>query len=170
MVPCTAPLLGSGQWKLIRDLLPEAFARDGEVYTLATATPEQMKNLLVWKLTEEISEFRDTPVVEEMADVHEVLLTIQAVWGFEPIILEAIRTLLPTQTEVQSALFPPTLDALLKFARAPSHDHLAAVQVHVNALARSYGLDPLAIEQARLNKVAVKGSFSRGYVMQLPPL
>ena len=81
--------------ELIRDKLPQIFASDGDVYTLATASAAQMEKLLVWKLTEEFGELYSNPVAEEMADVREVLLAVQSHYRFEPVILEAVRTMAP---------------------------------------------------------------------------
>ncbi|WP_051288085.1 nucleoside triphosphate pyrophosphohydrolase [Alkalicoccus chagannorensis] len=59
--------------KLVRDLIPEVVAEEGQIARARFARPEELRGLLFAKLREEIDELEEEPSVEELADVYEVL-------------------------------------------------------------------------------------------------
>ena len=70
-------LPGSG--KLVRDRIPEIIQADGKVPLCTTVTGDDLRAALEEKAREEIAELCDAPpesLLEEIADVYEVLLAI----------------------------------------------------------------------------------------------
>jgi predicted house-cleaning noncanonical NTP pyrophosphatase (MazG superfamily) len=59
--------------KLVRDRIPEILDAKGIEYEKRIATPEEYKEELIKKLTEEVGEFSDALSTEELADVIEVI-------------------------------------------------------------------------------------------------
>ena len=81
--------------KLVRDRIPQKVAEGGESVTVARLSPQERVFALKLKLIEEAFEVRDAladDIVEELADVYEVLLALlrEAGVAFED--LEAVRT------------------------------------------------------------------------------
>ncbi len=62
--------------KLVRDKIPEILDAKGVVYEERTASPEEYKQELIKKLTEEIIEFQEAGDIEELADVLEVIRSL----------------------------------------------------------------------------------------------
>ena len=81
--------------KLIRDTVPQFIRDEGLTPIIRVAAPDELRDLLLAKLREETSEvgealsapheqFDTAAVVEELADVMEVLHSIAATVGVEP--------------------------------------------------------------------------------------
>jgi predicted house-cleaning noncanonical NTP pyrophosphatase (MazG superfamily) len=62
-----------GYNKLVRDKIPELLDSKGVPYEKRIATQEELRIELIKKLEEETKEFQETPTVEELADVIEVI-------------------------------------------------------------------------------------------------
>ncbi|MET4670814.1 nucleoside triphosphate pyrophosphohydrolase [Streptomyces sp. PvR018] len=80
--------------KLIRDYIPEIAASHGRRLTVRTATPAELPNLLLSKLLEEADEAataEDGELLEELADVLEVVYALAAHHGHSVEDLERIR-------------------------------------------------------------------------------
>ena len=72
--------------KLVRDRIPEIIEKDGKIAHRHIAGDEEYVSLLLSKLIEEASELKDAQGLEhqkeEIADVREVLKSIQLALGF----------------------------------------------------------------------------------------
>lgn len=75
--------------KLVRDKIPEILDKKGVSYEKRIATPEEFKTELIKKLGEEIQEFSEAGVVEELADVLEVIEALKLLPDYSGV--EAIR-------------------------------------------------------------------------------
>jgi len=67
--------------KLVRDLIPEIIEGSGKKCKWHKALDEAMPTYLAKKLVEEAKEFQKNPSNEELADVMEVVRTIERVMG-----------------------------------------------------------------------------------------
>lgn len=80
--------------KLIRDGIPKIAANNGDPITVRTATPAELPVLLRMKLGEEAVEAIDAGpdgLLEELADVIEVVHAIAALHGHTPADVERAR-------------------------------------------------------------------------------
>jgi predicted house-cleaning noncanonical NTP pyrophosphatase (MazG superfamily) len=75
--------------KLVRDKIPEILDKKGVTYEKRIATPEEFKTELIKKLGEEIEEFSEAGVVEELADVLEVIEALKLLPDYSDV--ESIR-------------------------------------------------------------------------------
>lgn len=71
--------------KLVRDKIPEILDGKGISYEKRIATPEEYKEELIKKLTEEVSEFAEAGDLEELADVLEVVEALRKLPEYENI-------------------------------------------------------------------------------------
>ncbi len=79
--------------KLVRDLIPEIITRKGETCVTHIASEGEYWNALKAKLQEEVNEFQaETNIVEELADVLEVVTAICAFKGIDLEELERVQT------------------------------------------------------------------------------
>ena len=72
--------------KLIRDRVGEAIEKDGKVAIIRTLEKQEFQDELKQKLMEEVNELlsaQGDSIVEEMADVYEVLEHLLAVYGIK---------------------------------------------------------------------------------------
>lgn len=72
--------------KLIRDRVGEAIEKDGRVAIIRTLEKQEFQDELKKKLMEEVNELlsaQGDAIVEEMADVYEVLEHLLAVYGIK---------------------------------------------------------------------------------------
>lgn len=72
--------------KLIRDRVGEAIEKDGRVAIIRTLEKQEFQDELKKKLMEEVNELlsaQGDSIVEEMADVYEVLEHLLAVYGIK---------------------------------------------------------------------------------------
>ena len=67
--------------KLVRDLIPHIIEQSGKKCKWHKATPSELPRYLTKKLVEEAKEFQENPSNEELADVMEVIRTIESVMG-----------------------------------------------------------------------------------------
>ena len=72
-----------GYNKLVRDKVPEYLDSKGILYEKKIASPEEYKEELFKKLTEEIKEFLEGKNIEELADVLEVIEAIKKLPEFQ---------------------------------------------------------------------------------------
>lgn len=84
-------LLAPGEWKLIRDRLPEIYVAEGDPSEVVRATPEEVKLLLIEKVKEELAEFAKDPSPEELGDLLDVVYALQDHYGLDPKLVEEIR-------------------------------------------------------------------------------
>jgi predicted house-cleaning noncanonical NTP pyrophosphatase (MazG superfamily) len=63
--------------KLVRDDIPEIIEENGETAVTHTVAGEEYERRLFDKLDEEAAELRESPTVEELADVLEVVHAIR---------------------------------------------------------------------------------------------
>ncbi len=63
--------------KLVRDKIPEILDAKGVSYERHTATEDEYRTALIAKLLEETAEFEEAGVVEELADVLEVVAALR---------------------------------------------------------------------------------------------
>ncbi|EPD54161.1 hypothetical protein HMPREF1210_00146 [Paenisporosarcina sp. HGH0030] len=59
--------------KLVRDKIPEIILENGKHPITYVAREQEVKELLYKKLIEELEEFMETPIEEELADILEVV-------------------------------------------------------------------------------------------------
>ncbi len=77
--------------KLVRDRIPAIIRQKGGTCTTAVLSEEAYLRALDDKLDEELAEYRETPNLEELADLMEVLRAIAVARGYTPDELEAVR-------------------------------------------------------------------------------
>ena len=63
--------------KLVRDRIPEIIKDNGKSCKFRVADQEEFRSKLIEKLLEETIEFIDNPSVEELADIQEVVDSLQ---------------------------------------------------------------------------------------------
>ena len=79
--------------KLIRDKIPEQISARGAKPVLRTASEDEMISLLKQKLNEEVNEFCASLIVEELADIIEVVRALANSIGSNYEALEKVREL-----------------------------------------------------------------------------
>jgi len=62
--------------KLVRDKIPQILTEINKKHAYHMATDLEFETKLKEKLQEEVSEFLDDPCLEELADIHEVMLAL----------------------------------------------------------------------------------------------
>ncbi len=69
--------------KLIRDKIPEIIESQGKSCIVEVATDEEYVDRLIDKLQEEVQEFVENPCLEELADILEVVQSLEHAtsWG-----------------------------------------------------------------------------------------
>ncbi|MFE2426834.1 hypothetical protein ACFXJ5_08785 [Streptomyces sp. NPDC059373] len=80
--------------KLVRDLIPQIICESGAEPMVYVADPEEYRERLRHKLSEEVAEFLsadDSSVAEELADVLEVVHALALNIGITPGHLEELR-------------------------------------------------------------------------------
>ncbi len=77
--------------KLVRDRIPEIIKKNKAIPTTHIAADDEYKEALLNKLGEETAEFRETPTLEEAADILEVLKAIYNLMGWNLSDIEKIR-------------------------------------------------------------------------------
>jgi predicted house-cleaning noncanonical NTP pyrophosphatase (MazG superfamily) len=73
----------SFQAKLVRDKIPEIIEKSGKSCRHSVLTDAEYDFYLIEKLQEELSEFAETPCLEEAADIYEVFLSMLKNWKLE---------------------------------------------------------------------------------------
>lgn len=71
--------------KLVRDKIPEMLDGKGIPYEKRIASPEEYKDELIKKLTEEVGEFTEAGAPEELADVLEVIEALRKLPEYEQV-------------------------------------------------------------------------------------
>jgi len=69
--------------KLVRDNIPDILDQKRVAYEKRVASPEEFKQALINKLTEEVGEFAEKGDIKELADVIEVLEALKKLPGYE---------------------------------------------------------------------------------------
>ncbi len=77
--------------KLVRDDIPKIIEQDGGLPKTRILGDDEYKKELLKKLVEEAGELLEDSSTEERADVEEVLLAIDAIFGFTRESIEKIR-------------------------------------------------------------------------------
>ena len=72
-----------GYNKLVRDKIPQMLDRKGVLYEKRIASPEEYKEELIKKLSEEVYEFTEAGDPEELADVIEVINALRKLPEYE---------------------------------------------------------------------------------------
>lgn len=78
--------------KLVRDGIPGIIKKSGAVPKTRLLDDGEYKTRLLEKLIEEASELLEDPGLEERADVQEVLLAIDGIFGFSSEKIEDVRS------------------------------------------------------------------------------
>ena len=68
--------------KLIRDKIPEIIERSGKTCRYEIMSDEDYQKALDEKLTEELSEYRESGALEELADLLEVIYAVVRARGY----------------------------------------------------------------------------------------
>lgn len=74
--------------KLIRDKIPEIIFNQGKKAKVTIANEIEYSAHLKKKLQEEVEEYLETPCVEELADIQEVILSIAEANGWDTLLEE----------------------------------------------------------------------------------
>ena len=69
--------------KLVRDLIPTILTVDEKKFSVHIASDEEYDQKLKEKLLEEVNEFIESPCIEELADIQQVLDTILYKMGYD---------------------------------------------------------------------------------------
>lgn len=77
--------------KLVRDKIPEIIRADGKQLKHRILNDEEHLEALLKKLEEECKELIEAKNVEELADVHEVLIALAEALDIKPEELEKVR-------------------------------------------------------------------------------
>jgi predicted house-cleaning noncanonical NTP pyrophosphatase (MazG superfamily) len=77
--------------KLVRDKIPDIIKASGSTPITRILNNDEYLEALKNKLVEEASEARDNPVVEELADIKEVVMAISKVKGYTEVEIEQAR-------------------------------------------------------------------------------
>jgi len=75
--------------KLVRDKIPEMLDKKGISYEQRIASDDEYKQELIKKLVEEVGEFQEENVIEELADVIEVLEALKTLPEYQDV--ESVR-------------------------------------------------------------------------------
>ena len=67
--------------KLVRDGIPKILEKKRKIFSYRIATEEEYPEYLKKKLQEEVDEFLESPCIEELADIAEVLEHLALVVG-----------------------------------------------------------------------------------------
>ena len=78
--------------KLVRDRIPEIIASDGKACVTEILPDERYLEMLDTKLAEELSEYRESRSLEELADLLEVLRAVMKARGWTWEELERVRS------------------------------------------------------------------------------
>jgi len=68
------------QPKLVRDRIPEIIKKSGNTCVHSVLSESEYDFHLIAKLQEELSEFADTPCLDEAADIYEVFMSMLENW------------------------------------------------------------------------------------------
>ncbi|HTB49331.1 MAG TPA: nucleoside triphosphate pyrophosphohydrolase [Verrucomicrobiae bacterium] len=77
--------------KLVRDKIPEIIQADGKALKTRILSDQEHLEALIEKLAEEYEEFKEAKNVEELADLHEVLLALADALNIPREQLEKVR-------------------------------------------------------------------------------
>jgi len=77
--------------KLVRDKIPDIIKANGAIAKTRMLKDEEYLAALCDKLVEEANEARDDPVIDELADLLEVIMSIAQYRGYSMSQLEAAR-------------------------------------------------------------------------------
>ena len=69
--------------KLVRDKIPEIIETSGKSHSIRFVHGREADKFLIRKMIEEVSEFEETPCVEEAADIYEVFLAFLDNWNLD---------------------------------------------------------------------------------------
>ena len=73
--------------KLVRDGIPKILEKKRKIFSYRIASAEEYPEYLKKKLQEEVDEFLESPCIEELADIAEVLEHLSFIVGASPGIL-----------------------------------------------------------------------------------
>lgn len=77
--------------KLVRDKIPEIIRKNDSKPLTRVLNQKEYTKELVRKLSEEVTEFKENPSIEELADIEEVLMALRAAMGIRADALEEVR-------------------------------------------------------------------------------
>lgn len=77
--------------KLIRDNITEIIQKSGKSYDLHQANDQEYQDHLFMKLVEESKEMAESPCMEELADILEVIEAIKDLYAFKDEDIERIK-------------------------------------------------------------------------------
>jgi len=77
--------------KLVRDRIPEIIKERGKRYRVHTAGEKEYLHLLRRKIEEEVEEFYENPVAEEMGDILEVVEALMEYHGLDREVVERVK-------------------------------------------------------------------------------
>lgn len=148
--------------KLVRDKTPEIIAQDGRSLKHRIATKEELKTLLLNKLSEEISELSQDKNEEEIADVMEVADTIMQAFDFIPemVMLKKPDNALLTEEEALINL----QQSAEQFIANQTSEKLTKIRGALDALVNAFNFSPQKIEEIKKQKYLNKGGFDKNIV------
>ena len=76
---------------MVRDRIPEIIQSSGRSYETHIAEEKEYEKMLLTKLHEEVDELIETPCMEEIADIYEVLDSIISHYDFDRREVEKIK-------------------------------------------------------------------------------
>lgn len=77
--------------KLVRDNIPEIIHKNGKSVQFRSLSASEFSEYLHRKLDEEVAEFHETPSLEELADITEVIYALAETHGYSVFDLGRMR-------------------------------------------------------------------------------
>lgn len=162
----------TGPEKLVRDRIPEIIESKGENPVTHTVEGEEFKNALKRKLIEELREVvsAGTPqdMLEEIADMMEIIRAIVA--NYKSTFFEIVAQLDPLDTNIsEDALIPELENVVESLLSAPEEEVLTKVAELLrifNALAISQGASFEQLVEIMEQKKQKRGGFDKGIILE----
>ena len=86
--------------KLVRDKIPEIISQSGKDCLTYTASSNELNYFLIEKMKEELAEFKETPCLDEAADVYEVFLVMLQHWKMD---LNLVKATAETKRQIKGS-------------------------------------------------------------------
>ena len=86
--------------KLVRNNIPAIIERTGRQPVWYNASPHEMGGRLIEKIREEVSEFEESPCIEEAADIYEVFLHMINHWKLD---IEIVKMVADSKRKIKGS-------------------------------------------------------------------